>query len=237
VWRTTSRESFARIAEIKPTGGEFSLRLDPDAIYSLTTTGGQQKGGFAAPPDAGFPLPYADDFSCYRPGATPRYFSDWFGVFAIAGAEGKPCLTQMVPARGIAWGFVKNGDPRSFIGGDNWRDYRVSVEADPNGAGSVSLYGRMSKIAMSNLPGAGYELRLLSSGEWLLLAGARRLEGGRAAARDGWRRLGLEFAGDRVRAFIDGGEAASCVSPHSSRGLAGIGCGLGPGRFRDFKVG
>jgi len=236
VWRTRKGESFSRIGEARPDAGEFSIELEPGCIYSLTTASGQQKGGYVAPAAAEFPIPYSENFSGYKPGATPRYFSDWFGVFAVRSAEGRSCLVQEVPAKPIDWGFVKNGDPRSFIGGENWQDYAVSTDADPNGSGYVSLFGRMSKIPMSKLPGKGFELRLEQSGEWSLLAGARKLTQGRVESKAGWRRLGLEFKGSRVRAKVDGAEVAECDASQSGSGLAGIGCGQGRGRFRDFRV-
>jgi hypothetical protein len=236
VWRTNAKKWFEPMDEIK-TGGGFKLSLDRDAIYSLTTTTGQQKGGCPSPPAAAFPLPFAEDFGAYEAGATPRFFSDWFGVFAVADADGGKCLRQAIGEKGIDWGFVKNGSPRSFVGGDDWRDYAVRMEADINGAGWASVYGRMEKIALSSLPSRGYELRLQESGEWSLLAGERTLRRGRVEAKSGWRELGLAFAGDKVRALIDRKEVAAARSLHSSRGLAGLGCGLGPARFRDFRVG
>lgn len=236
IWRTRQGESFSRIGEARPSAGEFFIELEPQSIYSLTTIHGQQKGGYAAPPAAEFPLPYADDFSGYPLGAFPRFFSDWFGVFAVGEAEGRPCLVQEVLTKPIDWGFVKNGNPRSFIGGDNWRDYAVSVEADLSSAGQVSLFGRMSKIAMSNLPSQGFELRLPQTGKWSLLAGARKIKQGRVEAKSGWRRLGMKFVGNRVRAMVDGREVANGLALQSGSGLAGIGSGFGPGRFRDFRV-
>lgn len=237
VWRTNPKESFVKLDETKPAGGVVSLALDPDSVYSLTTTTGQQKGGYASPNDEGFPLPYADDFSGYAAGATPKYFSDWFGVFETAAASGRPCLQQVVTQKPIDWGFVKNGDPRTFVGGAEWTDYQVSVDADPNGAEYVSVFGRISKIGMSSLPGKYYELRLRSDGSWSLSTGTRTLKQGRVEAKTGWRRLGLKFVGNRVTALIDGREVTSVWSMHSPRGQAGVGCGLGPARFAGFGVG
>lgn len=63
VWRSNKQEQFVQQAEIQPVNGIFTLELDPDSIYSLSTTRGQRKGGFANIPEpAPFPFPYYDNF-------------------------------------------------------------------------------------------------------------------------------------------------------------------------------
>ena len=44
VWRSDAREQFIQQASNKPQHGTFNIALEPDAIYSLSTTTGQQKG-------------------------------------------------------------------------------------------------------------------------------------------------------------------------------------------------
>lgn len=67
VWRSNANEQFTRLPDITPVDGAFTLRLDPDSIYSLSTTTGQQKGTFAD-------VPAEAPYSPARPaasGATP----------------------------------------------------------------------------------------------------------------------------------------------------------------------
>ncbi len=47
VWRSNAQEQFIQQPGIKPANGGFTITLDPDSIYSLSTTAGQQKGTFA----------------------------------------------------------------------------------------------------------------------------------------------------------------------------------------------
>jgi hypothetical protein len=49
VWRTNATESFTQQPDIIPdANGSFTIRMDPQSIYSLTTTTGQHKGTAAA---------------------------------------------------------------------------------------------------------------------------------------------------------------------------------------------
>ncbi len=44
-------------------GGQFTIFLPVDAVVTLSTPSGQQKGSFGnAPPSKPFPLPYHDNF-------------------------------------------------------------------------------------------------------------------------------------------------------------------------------
>lgn len=59
VWRSNAEEQFIRQPGIKPVDGAFTVRLEPDSIYSLSTTTGQRKGSFDnIPAPRSFPFPY-----------------------------------------------------------------------------------------------------------------------------------------------------------------------------------
>ena len=93
VWRSTEQEQFARQADIR--GGVFTLQLEPNAVYSLSTTTGQQKGTFAdVPASRPFPIPYEDDFEQYEHpaqwGYLPHYLADLIGAFEIVEAPDSP---------------------------------------------------------------------------------------------------------------------------------------------------
>ncbi|MGN6423243.1 MAG: hypothetical protein ACTHLA_08040 [Asticcacaulis sp.] len=58
VWRSTATEQFVRQADLVAKDGVTSVTLEPHAVYTLSTTRRQQKGGFADPPQrTAFPLP------------------------------------------------------------------------------------------------------------------------------------------------------------------------------------
>jgi galactosylceramidase len=84
VWKSTAAEQFIQQAPLQLQDHSIKLELDPDAIYSFTSTTGQQKGSHGVPPEQKpFPFPFAENFESYRPGDTPRYFSDQKGTFEV----------------------------------------------------------------------------------------------------------------------------------------------------------
>ena len=88
----------------------LTIALEGNSIYSLTTTTGQRKGepAHAIPAAKPFPLPYRDDFESYRPGESPRYFSDQKGTFEVWDEPGHgKCLKQIVPQQGIMWEYMQ----------------------------------------------------------------------------------------------------------------------------------
>jgi hypothetical protein len=158
VWFTNETTAFARVAPVVNAGdNRYSIVLEPNAMYTLTTRGG---GGGPAPanpvpPSAPFPFPYADDFEGYAAGAYPRYFCDEGGAFVVAplpagftraaqagpGAPAAPAgggnaYFQLVTKVPIVW--EKNPDPYTLIGdfnkGSQWSNYTASVDVaiDPS---------------------------------------------------------------------------------------------------------
>jgi galactosylceramidase len=237
VWRSSQRSQFERLADIPVTAGQFSVTLEPGAIYSLTTTAGQRKGAAQPPPPAEFPCPYADDFESYAADQQARYFSDQSGVFAVVkrpDGRGK-CLRQVVPEKGIEWQPMF--EPYTILGSAKWQDYEVAAEAYIESAGSVSLYGRIAAIAQNADPPQGYIFSVRSDGRWTLRARRATLAEGRAAFAAGqWHRLRLTMAGPRITAAIDGKEAGAAVDMTCRRGLAGLGSGWNSAMFDDFSV-
>ena len=105
VWRTYAREQFQGLAEIHPENNSFTITVDPQNVYSLTTTTGQRKGGAKPPPAGQFRLEYHEDFTGYAVGSTPKYWSDIAGVFEVVQRnDGKgQALRQIMDRKGIEW--------------------------------------------------------------------------------------------------------------------------------------
>ncbi|MEV0569805.1 ricin-type beta-trefoil lectin domain protein [Dactylosporangium sp. NPDC050588] len=111
VWSTDMGSSnpaswFVRQADINPVNGSYSLTMQPNRIYTLTTTSGQGKGTAASPATAPLGLPYSDDFDGYGTRKSPRYFEDMQGSFetrACAAGRAGTCLQQVAPTRPINW--------------------------------------------------------------------------------------------------------------------------------------
>ena len=171
VWRSTAAAQFVRQRDLAPSGGGFTLTLLPDAVYTLSTTRGQQKGGFdAVPVTAPFPFPYRETFDEYgapaRWGYLPHYFADIYGAFELASCPGRGggCLRQAAPSRPISW--APGWTPYTIIGDDQWRDYDVAVDLFLGPGEDAGVMGRVNEVGTGygSIP-KGYCLRLSASGE------------------------------------------------------------------------
>ena len=151
------------------------LTVDAQSVYSLTTTTGQRKGGASPPPPASFPLQYKEDFAGYAIGSTPKYWSDFAGVFEVVKrSDGKGhALRQVIDKKGIEW--RPNPFPVSFCGDLNWDDYTISADALIEQSGFVSLFGRVSSEDKL------YWLKVADSGDWELLAAQDETQGRQSA--------------------------------------------------------
>lgn len=155
VWRSNSKEQFVRQPDIRPRNGTFVIALDPDSIYSLSTTTGQRKGSFKnGVKSRSFPFPYYETFDEYtspkRFGYLPHYTADIAGSFEIVDDPkntGKS-LRQMVPVRPISW--APEWMPYTILGDDQWRDYQVSADVYLNPGDSAGIMGRINDV------GSGY---------------------------------------------------------------------------------
>jgi galactosylceramidase len=155
VWRSDAHAQFVHVADLHPKGGAVALTVDPDAIYSLTTTRGQQKGSFAnVPAQQAFPFPFRETFERYGDGRAwgylPRYFADIEGAFELAPCPdaGRTCLHQTVPVRPHSW--APDWKPYTILGDDGWTDYEVSADVRMGAGEAVAVMGRINDV------GSGY---------------------------------------------------------------------------------
>ncbi len=247
VWQTNASKSFEKLSDITPQNGSFSMSLEPDSIYSLTTTTGQGKGTAAPPAQASFPFPYSDDFKSTPVGKTPKYFADQDGAFEVAPCAGRPgqCLRQVVRQRPITWGGI-SPDPLTFLGSADWTDCEVSTTAMLEEPGNISLAGRIDSAdwfqdGKARWP-SGYVLTVQQDGSWELDSAkfktpAAKLASGKVSfSLKTWHRLALAFRGSTIEASIDGGRVASLTDETHKKGMAGIGTGWNLAQFADFAV-
>lgn len=182
VWRSNAKEQFIQQPGIKPVNGEFTITLDPDSIYSLSTTTGQQKGSFTnIPADKPFPFPYYETFDEYSNpkeyGYLPRYTADIADVFEIVDRPDKrgKCLRQVVPERPIPW--APEYMPYTILGDDQWRDYEVSVDVYLNPGDLAGVMGRINNTGggFGTVP-KGYYMLLGDDGQCrlVLIRGLKR---------------------------------------------------------------
>ncbi|HEV2418456.1 MAG TPA: family 16 glycoside hydrolase [Terriglobia bacterium] len=245
VWETNADKTFEHVSDITPQNGSFSLTLDADSLYSLTTTTGQHKGDAATPAVAPFPFPYSDNFESTPDGRSPKYLSDQDGAFEVWPCEGRAgrCLRQVITQIPIPWAITP--DPFTMLGDAQWTDYTVSVDARADSAGGVALMGRIDssdffKENHARWP-SGYILTV-DQNKWQLVSSqykhpSRTLaEGALGFPIKTWRRLELRFKGDQIVAMIGGKQVASVADETHKSGMAAIGSGWNKAEFDNFAV-
>ena len=233
VWRTNATAQFVKQSDITPTNGTFSLTIDGNSIYSISTTTGQQKGTVtpAIPASKPFPFPYYENYDHYGDpktwGYLPHYQADIAGVFEIADRPYKTgkCLRQVVAAKPVNWG----GEwiPYSVIGDAGWTDYDVSVDVYFDNGGWAAVMGRIPGIQ-----GKGYYLKLASTGAWACYAangtttaGTSLAAGTATIAANQWTNLKLRFSGSTITGFINATQVCSVTNSTYSAGAVGLATG------------
>lgn len=175
VWRSNAKEQFIQLARIKPVNATFTLTLETNSIYSLSTTTGQQKGSFEdIPAPQPFPFPYYETFeqySCPKDyGYLPRYTADIADAFEITDRPDKngKCLRQTVPIPTISW--APDWLPFTILGDDQWQDYEVSADVYLNPGDSAAVMGRINHVGTGYgfIP-KGYFLQLGDDGQCRLV--------------------------------------------------------------------
>lgn len=187
VWRSSEKEQFVRQADITPQKGFFSVTLPPHAVYSLSTTKGQQKGSFAnIPVSQPFPLPYEDNFDTYRPetcGYLPHYTADIIGAFELRPTP-QPLpvmngsgysLQQVVGEHTLSW--APEWHHYTILGDSAWRDYEVSVDVYLNPQDEAAVMGRIFDVGSGfGIWAKGYYLKLNDQGECTLVITRGKLD-------------------------------------------------------------
>jgi len=239
VWRTNSTTQFVRQSDITPANGTFSLSIDGNSIYTISTTTGQQKGTFATPVPASksFPFPYYENYDHYSDpeafGYLPHYQADICGVWEITDrpdGTGK-CLRQIVTTKASSW--APEWMPYSLIGDDTWTDYDVSIDVYFDDGGWASVMGRVPTTGggYGSYP-KGYYLRLASTGAWACLAamntnaaGTSLAAGTVALTANQWNNLKLRFSGTTITGFINNAQVFSVTNTLYNAGAVGFGTG------------
>jgi galactosylceramidase len=176
VWRSDAQEQFIQLDGIKPENNSFTIALEPEAIYSISTTTGQQKGSFEnIPAEQKFPFPYYETFDEYTSpeqfGCLPYYTADIAGVFEVANRPDKQgkCLRQVVVQKPQSW--APEWTPYTIIGDEHWQDYEVSADIYLDNGGCAGVMGRVNNVGTGyGCTPKGYYLRLSADGNCTLVA-------------------------------------------------------------------
>jgi hypothetical protein len=241
VWSTALGSSnaadyFVHTADVTPSGGTFSVTLQPGTLYTLTTGTGQGKGTATSPAAAGLALPYTDSYDAYAVGSEARYLADMQGAFEAVGCGGGRtgrCVRQMTPRAPITWDALS--DPYALLGDVGWSNYSVSSDVLLEQAGYVEIIGRAGTQHAFGPAGLNaYYLRVSNTGAWSVFRNDVNntntvLRSGTVAApgTNTWHKLTLTFSGTTITAGIDAATVATITDTTWSVGQIGIGTSQG----------
>ncbi|MGW1160054.1 ricin-type beta-trefoil lectin domain protein [Streptomyces sp. NPDC002519] len=217
--------------DITPSGGSYSLTMQPGYIYTVTTTTGQAKGTATSPAAHALALPYSDNFDADATNTQAKYLSDMQGSFEVqpcTGGRSGQCVQQMAPVKPIEW--QGDSDAFSLLGDTTWSDYTVSTDVNLRQAGTVTLLGRAGVQARPQNRQTAYQLRLSDTGTWSIakndLGGSLiTLASGSHASLglNTWHTLSLGFSGDQITATLDGAALGTVHDNSYSAGQVGVG--------------
>ncbi|KAK1793143.1 hypothetical protein P4O66_011555 [Electrophorus voltai] len=152
-FKTKKPVFFQKQNPIKVSNGSFTLDLNVDEVYTVTTVTTGQKGSYPEPPpSAPFPKAYKDDFNVQTPSFSEApNFADQTGVFEYFMNLTDPgphvyTLQQVVTQRPVTW--VADADQTiSIIGDYNWQDVNVSCDVymENEKGGGVFVAARVDK--------------------------------------------------------------------------------------------
>jgi hypothetical protein len=241
VWSTNLNSTnpasfFVHSSDLTPSGGAYSLTVQPGYLYSITTTTGQGKGTATSPSQGSLNLPYSDNFDGYTAGKEARYLMNMEGAFEAsacpAGRSGM-CVRQASPQQAIPW--KTRTDPYALLGNVAWSNYTVSADVLLEKSGYGELIGRAGSQVTSNQAALNaYYLRVSDSGAWSILrnnlsAQVTTLRSGTTSAlgTNRWHALSLGFSGSTITASIDGTVVGTVTDTTLPAGQVGFATSVG----------
>jgi hypothetical protein len=246
VWETNGQKTFEHISDLSAKNGKIAYSLEPDSLYSLTTTTGQSKGDAHPPAASSFPLPYQENFEDTDLGRAPRYLADQNGAFEAQPCvdRGGRCLEQVIGTKPIPWG--PSPDPFTLSGDVNWSNYEIACDVHFKGEGVATLMGRIDSANVfqdgsAPLP-SGYVLSIDSSGTWKLVSAAYKAEtrtlasGEEKLSGDKWHHAELRFSDQRIAALLDGKSLATVMDGAHPHGMFAVGTGWNHVQFDNLVV-
>jgi hypothetical protein len=240
IWRTVlNGNTFEKLQPVAVRNNEFTVTLEPKALYTFTTTSGQQKAISTPAENKPFPFPYSAGFEDEKLLATPKYLSDQGGAFEVVQrTDGKgKCLRQLITRKTIEW-EDKPMFNQTVIGNEEWTDYAVSSEVFfPEPYSYATIFARATEMYRSHQLPDAYLLKLQSSGKWEVMAGTKKLASGLIAIdRSNWQTLQLQIKGNLIKASINNQELVNLNDSTYKKGLAGLGCSFHSVDFDNFLI-
>nr|XP_046164308.1 galactocerebrosidase isoform X2 [Oncorhynchus gorbuscha] len=207
---------FKKLSPLKIYDGSFTLSLDVDEVYTLTTISTGQKGTYPDPPASGpFPKLYFDDFNVANPSFSEApYFADQTGVFEyyINLTDPGPhvfTLRQVVTQMPVTW--ATDADQTiSVIGDYKWQNLTVMCDVfmETVKTGGVFIAARVDKGGQSVRSTKGVFFWVFADGSYKVtndLVGKTVLAEGLSGTRAyGWHTLTLTVEGEYATGLLNG---------------------------------
>ncbi|MBK0383624.1 hypothetical protein I5M32_11710 [Pedobacter sp. SD-b] len=235
-------QEFIKQPDIEVKNKEFLITVQPNSIYSLTTTRGQHKGIAVNKIPASTkeqPLNYYNDFEKQDLNSSALYFMDQHGTFEVVASPTKngKCLKQVSTMQGICW-RCRFDHPLSIMGDINWRDYEFSSSFLIPDSGEVFFVGRDSEPANGTNATTGYGLHIKPNGNWELKieSGKTLASGSIKNALNKWHSFKMIFNSNTIELVIDQKSEAKITDATYKQGVVAIGTGWNEAYFDNIKV-
>lgn len=134
VWHTNnSSKTFVHRSVSVNASGVLTLLVEPESIYTVTSTTGQSYGAVSTPPPSTpFPLSWADDFDNSTVESLPKYWADQCGSFQVMPSGGNRSgnsIRQRVPMHPGKNKWHENlKNPLTVLGGIQSSSTKFSVD-------------------------------------------------------------------------------------------------------------
>ncbi|XP_019497908.1 PREDICTED: galactocerebrosidase isoform X1 [Hipposideros armiger] len=230
--------------------GSFTLELQEDELFTLTTLTSGSKGSYPLPPKSQpFPSIYKDDFNVDYPffSEAPN-FADQTGVFEYFmniedPGEHRFTLRQVLNQRPITWA-ADASNTISFIGDYNWSNMRIECDVyiETPKKGGVFIAGRVNKGGIWIRGAAGIFFWIFANGTYRVtgdLAGWFIYALGKAeVTAQKWYTLALTISGDHSSGRLNGKPLWTDIRVHFPKnGWAAIGThSFEFAQFDNFRV-
>ncbi|KAG9344724.1 hypothetical protein JZ751_010411 [Albula glossodonta] len=215
-FKTKKPSFFKKLSPLRISDGTFTLALEPDEVYTLTTITTGQKGSHPAPPaSAPFPRSYKDDFNVRNPCFTEAPdFADQTGVFEYYINLTDPghhvfTLRQVVTQRPVTW--AADADQTiSVIGDHSWQNLTVSCDVyiETEKTGGVFIAARVDQAGETVRSAKGVFYWVYADGTYKVtndIAGKVVLAEGLSGTRAGtWHTLTLTVEGQYASGMLNG---------------------------------
>ena len=228
---TSTSDDLLHSQDITPVNGSYTLTLQPNYIYSLTTTTGQGKGAAAGPAPTHLALPYTDTYDAAPTGSQAWYMADMQGSYEIhpcLGGRSGQCVQQMAAQMPIEW--QNDSDAYTLLGDTAWSNYTVGSDVFFTQAGTLELLGRAGTQTRPQSNQAGYWFRMSDTGGWSVLRSSSTgqyvtLASGTTTApgTGSWHRLSMQFQGATITVSLDNVVVKTLTDSTYVTGMVGLG--------------